>query len=92
MSLAFFMPLLVVDLDREKTLHDVDEAIEFLNAWPEGQRDAMWISALRSCEHARNRLIGVPSARRLVETWARQNDILGSWVTRSRRVAVRRPL
>jgi hypothetical protein len=86
MALEFFTPLLVVVSGRENTLADVGDAIRFLDAWPEGQRDAMWTSALRCCEHARDGRIGVPSARRVVESWARQNDVLGSWVTRSRRV------
>lgn len=74
-SLEFFPPLLVRNDEKSIALKNVDEAILYLHACPHGRRDEGWVSALRCCEYSRDGLMGTPSARRSLDSWAEKSGV-----------------
>jgi hypothetical protein len=73
---TFIPSLMVAGALGPVEIRNVYQAQEFLRNWPVERRGPMWHTARRCCEYAASGLVGTLSARRSLESFARQSRIL----------------
>ncbi|MEI5678330.1 MULTISPECIES: DUF982 domain-containing protein [unclassified Mesorhizobium] len=76
--LQFFMPVRVVaEVDQIVTeIYSVDQALDFLQAWPAGRQGPVYRTALRACSAAMIDQVTAEDARRSFMAFSRMTGLL----------------